>query len=252
MYLEKNIKYQLSNHKLSVIIFYLAIFLFMVFFSINVSTFGGEITMMGGLEVATAIFLFILGLNSFRENFRMMVQNGISRRTMFKGFIITSIILSAGMSIINQVWLLAGKALAAPIDNLVFVGAFEQAYGQRYAENAGGFQMAFEGTLLLMFTSMAVMMFGYFITTMYYRLNKVGKVAVSVAIPVFLFVIFPYLDASLTSGALAQTISRIYLFSLGFHDGNYNPYYAMVTALINFAIFAFLGWLLVRRAVVKD
>lgn len=57
--------------------------------------------MTKGLELATAIFLFVCGLNSFKENFYFAQCNNISRKAFIKGVIGSIFPIAIGMSIID-------------------------------------------------------------------------------------------------------------------------------------------------------
>ncbi|GAB1476483.1 hypothetical protein MASR2M70_13170 [Bacillota bacterium] len=253
---QKVIKYQINEFKTSMLVFVLVIVGIMLLIGISMvninMTVNGEVSStMGGMEMGIVIFLFIVGLNSFRENFRFMIQNGVSRKTMFKGLVISTAIIALAMSLINVVILVVGKAFAEATDGLTFMGSFEQIYGMRYAGGGNDLQLAFEGLLFLICISAAAMMFGVLITTMYYRLNKLAKILVSVGIPVSIIIILPLVDFTLTGGQISYAIWRFSIFAFGFQNGA-NPYYGMVTCLITFAVCAAISWLLMRRAPVKD
>ena len=59
--------------------------------------------MTKGLELATAIFLFVCGLNSFKENFYFAQGNNISRKSFVKGVIGSIFPIAIVMSIIDIV-----------------------------------------------------------------------------------------------------------------------------------------------------
>lgn len=59
--------------------------------------------MTKGLELATAIFLFVCGLNSFKENFYFAQGNNISRKSFVKGVIGSIFSIAIVMSIIDIV-----------------------------------------------------------------------------------------------------------------------------------------------------
>ena len=252
MNIKSALKYQLADGRVSIPVFYLVIFCLMALIPISASGMGPEDSMsIGGFEIATIIFLFVVGLNSFRETFRMMVQNGVSRKTMFVSFLLLTLVLSVGMSCINEVLLWIGKAFTAGKGNITFQSVFEQMYAPRYMGNPDSIQMIAEGLLFTILACAATMMLGYFITIMYYRLNKVGKIAVSVGVPAILIIGLPIFDAVVTGGIIYRALGQLTLFAMGILSG-YNPYYAMVSALIAFAVLASLSWMLARRAVVKD
>lgn len=254
MKLNASIKYQLADSKKSILVFYTVILsvITLTFFSALKAIDSITVTAnVGGIEGATIIFLFIVGLNSFKDNFRMLLQNGVSRKTMFKGFILTSLIIAIGMSLIGNIILQLGKLMVLVNDKIIFLGMFEELYGQRYIGNSSGFQINLEGTLFWICVYSTVLMIGYFITVLYYRMNKGGKIAVSVGVPVFLMIGLPIIDLTLINVEIYGTMLKIFLFAFGFFNGA-NPYYGMVTCILIYLLFSVLSWLLIRKAVVRS
>ena len=203
-----------------------------------------------GMEAATAIFLFVCGLNSFKEFFRMLTQNGVSRKSIFLGRIITLLYVCAGMAVIDKIILLAGKFIASHMSGVNFVGLFELIYAGR-ADQVGAIHMNIDGFLFGFCLYLAAITIGYFITIAFYRMNKITKIAVAVGVPMVLLNAVPYLDAALLHGELGNVLMNTMSFAFGFHNGA-NPYFAMVTCLLISAVFAALSWLAMRKAVVKD
>ena len=56
-----------------------------------------------GIEFSSMIFLFVLGLNSFKENFYFTQANNIPRVDYFKSLAITILPIALGMSIIDLI-----------------------------------------------------------------------------------------------------------------------------------------------------
>lgn len=71
----------------------------MVLFSIGVIS--DEHNSISGLEVSTMIFIFVCGLNSFKESFYFTQSNNISRKTFLKGTLLTSLSIGILMAIID-------------------------------------------------------------------------------------------------------------------------------------------------------
>lgn len=255
MNLNLSIKYQLHDSKKPLLIFYLTIFL--TTFSIilltclpknNVISVKGSLQ---GIEAATAIFLLIAGMNSFKEVFRMFVQNGVSRKTMFIGRLVSVTLISMGMALVDSITASLNKKIIHASSNLEYVRLIDMLYGSRYENYSSGFLRFVEGVLLLFCIYAAFSMMGYFITALFYRMNKSTKIAVSVGVPAGLFVLLPVVDSFVFQGAIGRAIERFMLFAFGFSNGA-NPYYAMVTMILSFAVFSGLSWLIVRKAVMKD
>ncbi len=254
MYLRNAVKYRIMDFRSAIAVYYLVITALVVLLSITMGKMadGSSVYVsVSGTETAAIIFLFVLGLNSFREPFRMMMQNGISRKTMFNGFIITALILSAGMSVINEIFLLIVRFLTG-FYNVSYTSLFEQIYFSDSGSwgNYNTMQSAVVEILFLTFLSAAAMMFGYFITSLYYRLNKSGKIAVSIGVPAMLIIVIPVFDALVTGGLIYRASRYLLLFAFGIKDG-YNPYYAMVSCFGAFTLLAVLSRALTKRAPIK-
>lgn len=249
MSLKAPIKFQLVNNIKSVVTFYIVLICLMIFTFILTNESMGSVR-VSGIEFGTIIFLFIVGLNSFKETFMMFIQNSVSRISMFKSFIIVVAFYSVVMALLGNVILLLGKLLELGSNKFEYQGFFEQIYHRRYT-STGDFQMYLEGLLFLTFIFAAIYMLGYFITVLYYRMNRLAKIAVSVGVPIGYIVILPIADYAFLDGAINRTVVNILTFAFGFGNGQANPYYAMVSCLIAFVVLGGLSWLLMRKAVAK-
>ena len=82
-----------------IIIFYCIVIASLI---LNLALVNSNIHLMAkGLELATAIFLFVCGLNSFKENFYFAQGNNISRKSFIKGVIGSIFPIAIVMSIID-------------------------------------------------------------------------------------------------------------------------------------------------------
>jgi len=263
MKLKSSSIFQLNDMKRPVAIFYFVMFCILLFgftvAGVNASSFNGTViisttsisgTGFVGMEAATVIFLFVCGLNSFKESFRMLTQNGLSRKTIFFGRIITLVSVGAGMAVIDKIILLAGKFICSYMSGVHFVGLFELIYSA-HAASAGTVQMHIEGFLFNFSLYLAVITIGYFITIAFYRMSKIAKITVAVGVPMVLLNAVPYMDLVLLHGAIGNALYNTMTFAFGFKNGG-NPYFGMVTCLLIFALFAGLSWVTMRKAVVKD
>ena len=86
------IYYQLREYKNALLIYYAILVVF--FGSIAVQMGKDPNGMISGLDGMTLIFLFILGLNAFKESFRLAMQNGVSRKAYYSETIKSILILS--------------------------------------------------------------------------------------------------------------------------------------------------------------
>lgn len=217
-------RYQLYESLGAVAIFYLALLVFTVFLSI----WGGGSS--SGFEFASAIFIFVLGLNLFKSSFRFLQFLGVTRKCFFAGSLMVLITVAAGMTVIDTA---LGKlfVLLQPYTTL-----FAESYGQGNLLS----QFFWEFALLAMFAFV-----GFFITTLYYRCNRILKIVISLS-PVYVGLM---LDA-MPSSWLIQMWSVIGFLS-GFRPdvGVWNNILGM---LITVLVFSGLSFLLIRRAPVKQ
>lgn len=241
--------YQLNEYKKSVMIYYLVVVLVFLFFGVTMSVAGeSDFTSTGGIEMSSVIFLFVCGLNSFKETFLMLMQNGISRKTMFISRIAAMGILCTGMMVIDRFVVGVISAISDNSSSFRISGMYEQMFYFR-TKDMGLLQRNLEGivfTLCFYFASIAV---GYFITAAYYRMNKTLKLAVSVGLPVSVFFILPIVDATITNGRITRFIG--YVFGTVFGVNKQQPLNFMVSCVIAAGVFFGLSWLLIRKAVDK-
>lgn len=259
MQTKASFRYQLNDFKKQVMVYYFVLVLLIIFlvlgiglvFSVSEGSGSATSTAVGfsGIEFGTIIFLFVCGLNSFREAFRMLIQNGSSRRRIFAGRILAFITVSIGMAFINTVVLFLGKFLATKRDNFEFSGLYELMYPGRAAE--GALLMYGKGFLLNVSMYLAIIALGYFIRIAYYRMNKAAKIAVSIGVPSLFIYGLPMLDATIAHGAISEAIYKLFTFAFGMQNGG-NAYFTVVSCLITACVLAALSWLMMRRAVIKD
>lgn len=252
------IKYHLHDYKRTILGMYLVVYLiyFLMFISDHFwSTFihVAQKGTIGGLELVSAITIFIIGLNSFKDNFKFFSANGLSRKTQLYSTAVSLGILSITFAFIDTINCLIFKNLvnAYPL--------YMQIYAQRYGYVATGDRVPFsitpqilaENFLWLIFLYFFVTMIGLFITILYYRMNKKAKIAVSIVIPtVFLGGILQEIDSLFLQGRIHAFLLRAASAAWGIAEG-YNPYIAMASMFVFAAFFGALSFLLARRAIVK-
>lgn len=245
MSLNVAVKYRLYDNKKAVLVFYivvLSIYAFMFLFSALIkdnAEFKGSIQ---GMELASAIFLFVAGLNSFKEVFRMFMQNGMSRKTMFISNIISTLVICSVMALIDSALALVSRNITAVNSGIYSSGMLELMYG-RYINGIGNFLISL---LLCFFIYATFSAVGFFITTLYYRMNKGLKITVSIGVPAVLFVIAPLIDTLLLKGAVFAALAKITGAAFS------SPFMCMLSCFILFVLITVLSWFLVRKAIVKD
>jgi len=205
--------------------------------------------MIGGMDAASMIFLFVTGTVVFFEQFKMLTQNGVSRKTMFFGRVATVATVALGMAVIDKALLILFKWVAAKQGGkMVCTSVFEQLYSARAHELGEKVTHVYSFVFCLL-AYLAAQMLGYFISLMFYRLGKAGRVAVSTGVPALLFIVLPVVNFYVLNNRLSTWVKQVTDSMFGFTAQL--PSHAFVTLTAVFAAFSGLCWLLSRRAVVK-
>lgn len=252
MNIKATTKYQINSFIKSVLVFYLVIILTTIFFGIIISvgaSSNANVMNISGMEMSTIIFLFVMGLNSFKESFLMLLQNSVTRKTMFVSRLISIFITCVLMSIIDRLIIGLGGLFSFSNKNNNISGLYEMIFEKRVV-SLNPILMNLEAVLIMSGLYIAVILVGYLITTAYYRMNKILKVVVSVGVPVTVFIIWPIADVTYFDGEISKTIGRFLVFVFGGKTGN--PYNLLISCVVLIMVCIGLSWLLIRNAVEKS
>ena len=235
-------KYQLANQMNATAWFYGVILI--IYFSGWILSGKGWLPGFGTNAVEfSSIFLFVMGLCSFRENFHMLTQNNIQRGNLFKSRLMVVVTAAAVVALAD---ILVSGIFSATGGGFIMPSVFRT----EYVITDGAFFIPMEflykfAVNLLMTTS------GYFITLMFYRLNAIGKVLVGAGIPLLMFAAFMFneylcitYDVFINYGAFMETLMGKDVFP-------YNPHIAVLTFTAVACFFTGATWLLIRKAPVK-
>lgn len=238
MKLKSAIKYQLYDSSIAILIYYCVVFLLYVasLIMINIVFVGGEGN-VGGLDMAGLIFLFVVGLNSHRESSKMFLQNGVPRMTQFKAILVGIVVISVVMAVVDNV--LGGIfSLFHPYRSMLL-----EIHKSGYPMIFNRFVMGFNTMIWHILIYILAMMTGLSITTLYARMNKGGKIAVSISVPVFFLIIVPILSAEYNIHVL-HPIGQFLRWAF-----NNSPYLDALLLLAFSSVLAGISYLLMRRVV---
>lgn len=249
MNLKPSFKYQFRDSIRSMIGFYIVIVLLYIAATIVTAIARSHINtsvhmQLTGIEFSTLIFLFIVGLNVFKENYSLLLQNGVSRRSVFLGHILNALALAAIAALMDKLLLAVFSPIVRSFAPQMIIGStFSTIYS---VSGAGGYAL----DILYNFTSfLLAISCGYFLTNLFYRLNKPGKILVGAGVPVLLFIIYPIFDSVVMDGRISQAIAKFTATVTGTLSNR--PIYAVISFLVGSAIVYGLTWLLQRRAQLK-
>lgn len=250
--LKAPIRYQLRNFRHVFVIMYFFVYLFMLLIAVSDHFFAVSIGSSNGIEGISAITIFVTGLNSFKDTFKFFSANGISRKTQLCSTVASLGILSVGFAFMDTVNSVIMSNIA------VFRPLFLEIYGPRFGHSANTFyrgvsltpQILIENFIWIVFLYFLFSMAGLLITTLYYRMSRVQKIVVSIAVPTVALNGIPFLDSLFLQGRIMAFIQNSINAALGM-TGGYNPYIGIVSMFLSAAVFTFLTYLLARRATVK-
>jgi hypothetical protein len=245
MRLKSVVKYSISEMKRSIIIFYgiMALILATLYF-LKTIMHNNNVSSAGATELASSIFLFVLGLNSFKQNYLFLSANSMTRKAQFSGFLISSIIVVIIMAAIDTAY---GNIVSQFVNCSPML---EWAY-KGFVVDTPKPLIFLIGFVLNAALYLSMMVLGYFFTTLYYRMSKPLKVTVSVGIPVLLTMVLPAIDSTITNGKISDFIGDTIVLLAGLRNGS-NPFALIVSLLIGSVILSVLAFLLVRKAPVKE
>lgn len=240
MNIKTSIRYQIKDQWKAVLIYGLIILVVLVLFSVDAGN--GN---MNGIEFSTMIFLFVVGLNSFKENLGMFLQNGVTRKSMFLGRLGATAVISAILTVYCEILIIVMEFTHSSKLSIL--------YGMMYPERAVSLALPLihlENILIMFCCFLLFSTFGYLITIAYYRMGKTAKICVSVGVPAVLLVFLPYVDSVFFHGGIFLKLYQILLLALGINSGN--PYIAMGMILVLTGVLTLLSWLMMRKAVMKS
>lgn len=193
-----------------------------------------------GAETSAMIFIFVAGLNSFKPNFRMFLQNGVSRRTHMAGFHLNLLAICLFMALMD---ILFPLLFAGPLH---MRGELFELYGVQ----------AWHPLSILLRIALYLMLgeLGMLVTCLYYRMSKPGKLLFSIGVPTLLIIVLPLVGALFPALRLFERLGQMVGWYLGYM-GAATPLGAMVRCTMHLvltgAIWVGCSWLLVRRATLK-
>jgi hypothetical protein len=183
---------------------------------------------VNGVEGASLIFLFVMGLNLFKPSFLFMQANGVTRRHFYMGSLMTIAAVSVCLTI---------------VDALLFGANAQSLSGLLYAQS--GFVARLIWTLA---GNLAATAAGWFVTMLFYRSGKALKLVLAIAPPVLLCVGLPLLDSVIS---VTPALGRFAALLLGL-SGRPDAWIGALSLIVLAALLSSFCFLLVRRAPVKN
>ncbi len=244
------LKYELREDFKSLAIFY-AIYFSVIILSVitTLLTSTVEIGQINGVEFASAIFLLVTGMNSFKNHFHFSLTNSVPRKKLFISTIQSFGILSVFMAIVNFIvsFILTRFINVSPLFYMLYHPNYPTSTPKQSLQNISYILPEFVWGIFLLIT---MSLLGYFITLLYYRMSKILKITVSVGVPGFLFLVLPIIDLRLDN-KITTTIFNFFRMIMGLETGSYNPWIAVVSFICFSIILSALCYIMIRKVTIK-
>ena len=237
-------KYNIKSSLKSIIIFY-CIFISVI---ILISITSGKNSRFSGIEISSMIFLFVLGLNSFKENFYFSQANNIPRIDYLKSIVITILPIALVMSILDIILNRIYNIFAvAPTIYDLFYGDFPRVYDYAgvWIQN-NSIQILIGTVTFLIALYILAFAIGLLITMIFYKCNKTMRILIFLS-PIVIeailgSVIYRFPQFGEKSGAFIDNILGI---------STQNSYICAITFICLFIITMCFVYMIVRRVVIK-
>ena len=231
MKLKSVLKYELSTTGISVIIFLGVILAIRVLGIAIMYISGSESLHMSAMETNSILFMLILGSLTFFEDFRFLIQNGYSRKSMLAGFVIIFLIVAFGAALYD---VMMGALLSRLFD---YESLFYQIYGAASALR----QWLWFGCL-----NFVLCMISFSCTVLFFRLDKKQRLIFLCALPVLLITSAVMLVIAFVPMGLLAQIGEVLLTMLGVFP-EVNVLYPILLFGSMAALFVAIAYMLVRK-----
>jgi len=207
---------------------------------------GGHISgNFSGFGIAAAIMMFVIGICTIREDLRLMLQNGMGRRTVFVTELLTIVTVALLLAALGELLVIAGQAVTSGWSNYYITDIFQIVY---FSEMGAHLTLTAHIASMACFFALYVCanLAGMFFSLLFYRLNKAWTIIVAIGAPLLLIFGLPNLlfwrgNPSFLSTALTK------LFAFSFST----PWTLLLTFAVCAVLIAVVNWLMLRRAPVK-
>ena len=238
MNLKPAYRYQFGGLLKSGAVFYLIMTVATAGYLIAASRLGrNSTTNFTAYGLSFTIFMFVVGIVSIRNDIRLCLQLGVSRRTTFIGDILAAISVALILGIAGELLMGFAQYIARGIPNCSVSDLYQLIY--LGPETTPTLVQHLLGALFNAGLFMAASLFGIFFSLMFWRLNKIWTVIVAIAIP------FVLNGGPILLVRLGVDVSPYFKWAIS------SPYNFILSCLIVSALLAMIDWLLLRKANVK-
>ncbi len=202
-------------------------------------------TSFSAMTMAGSIFCFVLGIVVIRDDLRLCIQNGISRRTAFTASALVAILVSVLVSACGELLTALFQFLARSHENIYFNDLYQLLYMQGNTRTMP-LSEHIRAFVFMASSGVALSFVGMFCSLVFFRLSKTWAVIVAVGAPLLLFAGIPLLLE--LPGVYAAVAPLFIRFGTWVAQTPWN--YVLMVCIVAL-LFALFDFLLTRRAPVR-
>jgi hypothetical protein len=232
----KSMKYNLTRFITSLIII-LSILILNIIISliVKVMTDSNKAVNAGSIDIVVYIWMFMLGVFSFRESFHFQLANSVSRKTIFMAFggsfFVVSVFLGSIVTVI--------EIITIKFTNINIL------YRMIY-NNINWLSMGLWTIVTIFFFTVL----GWLAFMIFYRSNKIIKV-ILMFMPFIVSGIFIIINIK-TDGFLMDRLNRLISMSMGLSTNLYNSNTSVLTMLLASVLICTSNFLLLRKSQIHN
>lgn len=236
--LKSAILYEYSTKIKAMVLFYLIQYLIVaLIFSIVAISVGGEEIGSNALEFSSVIFISVIGVLGYKEDFKALIQNGYTRKYIFGATICMFTLLAGTMALIDTI---IGNSIHYFSDNYFTL------FGSLYGYGNVFLNWLWLTVLYLMFCSL------FYLAVLV--INRVGKM-VSLFIGVGLscvILLVTSLFRFVFSQEFVSAAAEFVMKAMGFmSNGTTNLFFPILSFLVIGAVFGIGSYAVIRRTELK-
>lgn len=195
-----------------------------------------------GFGIAAMVTVFVLGITTIREDFRLLMQNGLGRKTIFTSQILALLVIALLLAVTGELLTAIFQVVAGNGSSLQISDFFYMIY---FPETRWDPPLAarIQNVLLSFGLYIWAYLTGMFFSLLYYRLNKTSTILVSVGVPLFFTVGLPLMVSRRMIPIFVTDAVAVF-----FRAAAQTLFLAFIAMSV---ILGMVNWLLLRRAPVK-
>lgn len=214
----------------------------------TISSSNGNTNINGTSEFGMFIFMFIMGILLFTTYMKFFLQNGVSRKTIFKSGIVSVAMFSLLFSLIDTLIVIVLQKLGHKGMLLVYsslYGGAEFGVGKELSSVSEFFFVWIWTAALYLFATFIGIITGL----AFYRLTKIGRLLLGSVLGGGLIILLPIVEMTITKGAIVKSVFQFLKFIFGLQNiSNPTPMMWVLSSVIICAVLGIFSFLLLRRA----